>query len=84
MEQCLYALLLDSVNECGYALAEHVAGSVDAFADMMNEKAASLGMANTHYANPHGLDDPAGQHYSSARDLAILTGEFISFYIYFK
>ena len=68
VEQCLYALLLDSVNECGYALAEHVAGSVDAFADMMNEKAASLGCTGTHFANPHGLNNE--NHYTTAHDMA--------------
>ena len=73
VEDLLYGLMLASANDAAEALAIHTAGSIEAFAAMMNEKAASLGMANTHYANPHGLDDPAGQHYSSARDLAFLT-----------
>ena len=73
VEELLYGLMLASANDAAEALAIHTAGSIEAFAAMMNEKAASLGMANTHYANPHGLDDPAGQHYSSARDLAFLT-----------
>lgn len=73
VEELLYGLMLASANDAAEALAIHTAGSIEAFAAMMNEKAASLGMANTHYANPHGLDDPAGQHYSSARDLALLT-----------
>ncbi len=67
VEQCLYALLLESVNECGYALAEHVAGSVPAFADMMNARAAELGCTNTHFNNPHGLNDE--EHYTTAHDM---------------
>ena len=64
----LYALLLKSANEVGNALAEHVAGSNQAFADMMNAKAASLGCTNTHFNNPHGLNDP--NHYTTAHDMA--------------
>ena len=57
MEQCLYAVMLNSANECAYAVAEHVGGTVEHFVDMMNEKAAELGCTNTHFANPHGLFD---------------------------
>ena len=70
VEQCLYAFLLESVNECGYALAEHVAGSVSAFADMMNEKAAEVGCTNTHFNNTNGLPDE--QHYTSTRDMLLI------------
>ena len=70
VEQCLYALLLNSVNECAYALAEHVAGSVAAFADMMNARAAELGCTNTHFVNPHGLNDP--DHLTTAHDMALI------------
>ena len=70
VEECLYALLLESVNECGYALAEHVAGSVEAFAGMMNEKAAALGCTNTHFNNPHGLNDES--HTTTAHDMALI------------
>lgn len=70
VEQCLYALLLKSANEVGNALAEHVAGSNQAFADMMNAKAASLGCTNTHFNNPHGLNDP--NHYTTAHDMALI------------
>ena len=73
VEELLYGLMLASANDSAEALAIHTAGSIEAFAALMNEKAAVIGMANTHYANPHGLDDPAGQHYSCARDLAFLT-----------
>ena len=70
MEQCLYALLLESANECANAIAEHVAGSVDAFAGMMNQKAQELGCTNTHFVNPHGLHDE--NHYTTARDMAVI------------
>ena len=71
VRQCLYALLLKSANEVGNALAEHVAGSNEAFAKMMNEKAAALGCTNTHFANPHGLNDP--DHYTTPYDMALIT-----------
>lgn len=68
VEGLLYALLLSSSNDAAVALAEHAAGSEDAFVTEMNELAASLGARHTHFANAHGLDAPG--HYSSARDLA--------------
>ncbi len=67
----LYAVMLRSANDAASAVAYHVAGSIEAFADMMNEKAASLGLDNTHFTNPHGLHDET--HYTTARDFAILT-----------
>ena len=70
VRQCLYALLLKSANEVGNALAEHVSGSVRAFADRMNEKAAQLGCTNTHFTNPHGLNDP--EHYTTPKDMALI------------
>jgi D-alanyl-D-alanine carboxypeptidase (penicillin-binding protein 5/6) len=70
VEQLLYALLIQSANDAATALAEHVGGSVQGFADLMNARAAELGCTNSHFMNPHGLDDP--NHYTSARDLAIL------------
>ena len=71
VEELLYGLLLASGNDAALALAEHTAGSVDAFAALMNAKCAELGLNHTHFTNPHGLDDDA--HYSSARDLAVIT-----------
>lgn len=62
----MYGLLLKSGNDAGVALAEAVAGSVDAFADMMNEKAEELGCTNSHFTTPHGLPDP--NHYTTAED----------------
>lgn len=67
----LYGLMLRSGNDAATAIAEHIGGSVDGFVYLMNEKAAYLGLEHTHFANPHGLDD--SEHYSSAKDLAILT-----------
>lgn len=60
-------LLVASGNDAANALAEHVAGSVDAFVEMMNARAAELGCTGTHFANPHGLHDE--NHYTTARDL---------------
>lgn len=70
VRDCLYALLLKSANESANALAEHVAGSTEAFADMMNAKAKQLGCTNTHFANPSGLNNP--NHYTSPYDMALI------------
>lgn len=70
VRQCLYALLLKSANEVGNALAEYVSGSISAFADLMNKKAAALGCTNTHFVNPHGLNDP--NHYTTPYDMALI------------
>ena len=67
----LYGLMLPSGNDAAIAIAEHIGGSVDGFADLMNEKAKELGMTGTHYMNPHGLHH--SEHYTTARDLALLT-----------
>ena len=71
VKDCLYALLLKSANEAANALAEHVAGSSDAFAVLMNEKAAELGCQDSHFANPSGLNNE--EHYVSAYDMALIT-----------
>lgn len=63
----LAALLLDSANDAAVALAEHTAGSVEGFAELMNERAAEMGLLGTRFANPHGLDQEG--HYGTARDL---------------
>jgi D-alanyl-D-alanine carboxypeptidase (penicillin-binding protein 5/6) len=63
----MVALLVDSANDAAMALAEHVGGSEEGFVALMNERAARLGLTNTRFANPHGLDDPG--HYSTAREL---------------
>ncbi len=69
--ELLYGLMLASGNDAASALAIHAAGSEEAFAALMNEKAAELGLEDTHFANPHGLD--AADHYSTARDMARIT-----------
>ena len=67
----LYALMLSSANDAAAALAIHTVGSIEDFAALMNEKAVALGLKDTHFCNPHGLQDE--QHYTTARELAILT-----------
>ncbi|SHE44345.1 D-alanyl-D-alanine carboxypeptidase [Seinonella peptonophila] len=67
----LYGLMLRSGNDAAVAIAEAIGGSVDGFVYLMNQKAEQLGMSNSHFANPHGLDSE--NHYSSAYDMAILT-----------
>ena len=71
LEDLLYALMLESANDAAETIAIAVAGSLSAFADLMNQKAASLGLSNTHFVNPHGLD--AEDHYTTAAELATLT-----------
>ncbi len=70
VEELLYGLLLCSGNDAALALAEGCCGSVEAFVEEMNRKAAALGMEDSSFANPNGLDDP--QHYSTAADMARL------------
>lgn len=65
------ALLIHSANDSAVALAIYDAGTTDAFVNKMNARAASLGLQNTHFKNPHGLDEEG--HYSTARDLAFLS-----------
>jgi D-alanyl-D-alanine carboxypeptidase (penicillin-binding protein 5/6) len=71
VRELLEALLVKSGNDASVALAEHVGESQDDFVQMMNEKAAELGLADTRFANPHGLDEFG--HYTTAGDLAALT-----------
>lgn len=66
----LYALMIPSANDAAYVLAEHVAGSVNAFSTMMNDKARELGCTGTHFVNPNGIHDDS--HYSTAYDLYII------------
>ena len=73
MEQCLYGVMLASSNECAYAVAEHVAGDIDSFIQMMNDRAAKIGCLNTHFNNCNGLPDE--EHYTSAYDMALIARE---------
>lgn len=71
LEALFKALMIHSANDAATAIAEHIGGSVEGFVEMMNERAAELGLESTHFSNPHGLD--ADRHHSSARDLLELT-----------
>lgn len=71
VEECLYAMLLKSANEAANALAEHVAGTTEDFAVMMNEKAASLGCTDSNFVNPSGLNNE--NHVTSAYDMALIS-----------
>lgn len=68
-------IIIDSGNDACVAMAEHIAGSTDAFADMMNAYAQKLGMTHSHFVNPHGLDNP--DHYTTPRDMATLAEHLI-------
>lgn len=70
-EDLVYAVLLQSANDAAAALAYEISGSIEEFASLMNEKALSLGLTNTNFTNPHGLDDK--NHYTTAHDLAIIS-----------
>ena len=72
-EDAMNAVLLVSANEAAWAVAEYVAGSMENFADMMNEKAEALGCVNTHFVNSHGLHDP--EHYTCPYDMALIARE---------
>ncbi len=76
IEDLLRGLIIQSGNDAAIALAEHIAGSEDAFAGMMNQYAAAMGMTNTHYVNASGW--PHDDHYSTARDLAILAQKIVT------
>lgn len=71
VEESLYAMMLASANECANALAEHISGSVEEFAVLMNKKAEELGCVNTHFSNANGLHDE--NHYTCAYDMALIT-----------
>ena len=70
VQELLYGLMLRSGNDAAVALAIYCGGTVEGFAELMNDKAHRLGLENTHFVNPNGLDSPG--HYSTARDLAVL------------
>ena len=75
VEDLLHGVITQSGNDASVALAEHVAGSESAFADLMNQYAAKLGMKNSHFANAPGMPDP--QHYTTAHDLVLLGSALI-------
>lgn len=71
MRDLLYGLMLRSGNDCAVAIAEHISGSIENFSILMNKKAKELGLTNTNFVTPHGLDD--SNHYTTAYELALLT-----------
>lgn len=75
LEDLLYAMMLQSYNDTAVAIAEHIAGSVEAFCEAMNERAAELGAVDTHFSTPNGLD--AEDHYATAYDMALIMREVI-------
>lgn len=81
-EQLIKSVIMASANDASVALAEHISGSEETFVKKMNEKAKSLGMSNTLYANCTGLPEP--EQYSSARDVSILMNELLKHDVYFK
>lgn len=77
LEQALHGLLMYSGNDAAVAIAEYISGSVEEFANLMNEKAKSLGATNSHFVNPHGLSDE--DHYTTAYDLYLIFKEAIKY-----
>ena len=73
LDDLLHILLMKSGNDAAVTIAENIAGSVDAFAEMMNERAEKIGCEDSHFTNPHGLSDE--NHYTSAYDLALIAAE---------
>lgn len=79
VEEMLKCVIIASANDCAVALAEHVAGSEEAFVADMNRRASELGMVNTHFENTNGLDDTVENHVTSARDIAIMSRALIAY-----
>ena len=79
LRDMLKSVVVSSANDCACALAEHIAGSETAFVGMMNERAAQLGMTDTHFVNCTGLDDGAGagEHLTTAYDIALMSRELL-------
>lgn len=77
LNQALHALLIYSANDAGVAIAEHIGGSIEGFADMMNAEAVSIGATNSHFVNPHGLPD--NDHYVTAYDMYLIIDEAMKY-----
>ena len=82
IQELLYGLMLRSGNDAAVALAIYCGGTVEGFAELMNDKARTLGMDDSHFVNPNGLDAP--DHYSTARDLATLAAYAMDNPIFYK
>ena len=78
VEDLIKSVVISSANDAALALAEHLCGSEETFVSRMNEKAAELGMLNTHFENTNGLDDTVTNHVTTARDVAIMSRALIS------
>jgi len=77
VEDLLKSVIVASANDASTALAEYIAGSVEAFVHRMNTRAAELGMTNTKFENPTGLDDSVTEHLTTARDIALMSRELL-------
>ena len=77
VEDMIKSVVIASANDAAVALAEHIAGTEDAFVELMNQRADELGMKNTNFENTNGLDDTATNHVTSARDIAIMSQALI-------
>lgn len=80
LDQALHLLLINSANDAAVMIAEGIAGSVEAFADMMNEEAMALGATNTHFVNPHGLSDDS--HYTTAYDMYLIMNAAVKYSLF--
>ena len=80
LNQALHALLIYSGNDAGVAIAEHIGGSVEGFAELMNQEAISLGATNSHFMNPHGLTE--NDHYVSAYDMYLIMNEAMQYELF--
>lgn len=80
LDQALHFLLINSANDAAVMIAEGIAGSTDAFAEMMNETARALGATNTHFVNPHGLSDE--EHYTTVYDMYLIMNAAIDYSLF--
>ena len=80
LNQALHALLIQSANDAANAIAIHLGGSLEGFAELMNQKAVELGATNSHFVNPHGLSDD--DHYTTAYDLYLIFNKAIEYELF--
>lgn len=79
VEDLIKSVVIASANDAAVALAEYIAGTEEAFVELMNQRAEELGMKNTHFENTNGLDDTVENHVTSARDIAIMSAKLLSY-----
>lgn len=77
LDQALHVMLINSANDAAVLIAEGIGGSIEGFADMMNEEALELGATNTHFVNPHGLSDD--NHYTTVYDMYLITSAAVQY-----